>query len=350
MSDAGITGADPGPEKDEAVTSQPSAVPAAWGDDPAVARDLALPAVPWNAFEVVLLTILVVVVCPSVTAELSKASGLLAWYYGGDSKLADARRSLWSPVLDFPFQVAAVPLILFVIHETWPAALGLTWRRFGRSLGLGIAGAVVLTPVVFGLHQGALWLCTSVLGIAVHPHPLVEMGSQNLTRFEWGLLLFSAVVAAPVLEEMMFRGLFQSWTGKTRWGGAVLYAVAGVVVIAARSREIAAAQHLDRGRVYWAPLAEVLDAWVPVLFVLAFLPVLIVVLHRTRGNAAPAIFGTAMLFGVAHVAFWPSPIALFVFGLGLGWLKERTGSLVAPILVHSLLNGVSCAMLMLGLT
>jgi membrane protease YdiL (CAAX protease family) len=50
---------------------------------------------------------------------------------------------------------------------------------------------------------------------------------------------------------------------------------------------------------------------------------------------------------MAHVAVWPSPIPLFVLGLGLGVLAEGTRSLVGPIVVHSAFNAVSCGYLAL---
>jgi hypothetical protein len=59
-----------------------------------------------------------------------------------------------------------------------------------------------------------------------------------------------------------------------------------------------------------------------------------------RAPVGPAVFGTALLFGMLHVGVWPTPIALFVLGLGLGWLAWRTQSLVGPIVLHSLFNAV----------
>ncbi len=64
-----------------------------------------------------------------------------------------------------------------------------------------------------------------------------------------------------------------------------------------------------------------------------------------RGHGSSAIYGTSLLFAAMHSGVWPSPIALFVLGLGLGWLAYRTRSLVGPILVHALFNGVACLQL-----
>ena len=46
-----------------------------------------------------------------------------------------------------------------------------------------------------------------------------------------------------------------------------------------------------------------------------------------------------------HSFAWPSPVALFVLALGLGWLAHRTRSLAGPIVLHGLFNAVSCMLL-----
>jgi hypothetical protein len=49
---------------------------------------------------------------------------------------------------------------------------------------------------------------------------------------------------------------------------------------------------------------------------------------------------TAALFAVGHLATTPHPARLMVFfpGLLMGWLRERTGGLLAPVVFHGLAN------------
>jgi membrane protease YdiL (CAAX protease family) len=49
---------------------------------------------------------------------------------------------------------------------------------------------------------------------------------------------------------------------------------------------------------------------------------------------------TAALFAIGHLATTPHPARLLVFfpGLLMGWLRERTGGLLAPIVFHGLAN------------
>ncbi|HPM78738.1 MAG TPA: myxosortase family intramembrane protease [bacterium] len=67
-------------------------------------------------------------------------------------------------------------------------------------------------------------------------------------------------------------------------------------------------------------------------------------LHRTAprwlGERWPAIVATSLLFALAHLAVdgQPARLAVFFPALLFGWLRERTGSLLAPVLVHTLAN------------
>jgi hypothetical protein len=116
---------------------------------------------------------------------------------------------------------------------------------------------------------------------------------------------------------------------------------------------------------------SVVSDFMPVLFILAMVPVYLVVWWRSapskaiappvnypdiepsdasqlRYSNAPAVFATALLFGAVHSFAWPTPVALFVLGLVLGYLALRTRSLVAPVILHSLFNGVSFVLLFYG--
>lgn len=94
-------------------------------------------------------------------------------------------------------------------------------------------------------------------------------------------------------------------------------------------------------------MPALMEAAAPVLFVLALLPPYLLVWWLSRTPVAPAIFGTSLMFACIH-STWPTPIPLFALALGLGVLARRTRSLVGPIVLHSLFNGVSCVQLLMG--
>ena len=171
-------------------------------------------------------------------------------------------------------------------------------------------------------------------------HPLTAAAqSGGMRPLEWGTLGLSVMVSAPLWEELLFRGLLPALCRKLGSGGgyaAMMLALAAALLL--RRQQIVEA--LNAGGV--GPL---LLAATPALFVLAMLPLYALVCWLSRSKDGPIVFGTALLFGAVHSFAWPTPVALFILGLGLGWLAVWTRSLLAPIVVHALFNAVSFALL-----
>jgi membrane protease YdiL (CAAX protease family) len=64
------------------------------------------------------------------------------------------------------------------------------------------------------------------------------------------------------------------------------------------------------------------------------------------GSAWVSIVVVSALFAVLHdMSHWP---ALFFLSLGLGWSYRQSGSLLRPIFLHIIFNGVSVAAVLLG--
>jgi membrane protease YdiL (CAAX protease family) len=61
-----------------------------------------------------------------------------------------------------------------------------------------------------------------------------------------------------------------------------------------------------------------------------------------------AIYVSAAFFALVHSGVWPTPIPLFVLGLGLGWLAVRTRGILVPVIVHGLFNAVSAVYVLRG--
>jgi membrane protease YdiL (CAAX protease family) len=323
--------------------------------------------VPWTGPEVLLALCLIYVAWPITFSLLLQGSVLYRWFYGPDpvarqtvgagasagpgaAKTAEAtfrrldsyRKGLWLNAVAFPFQALTIPVLLYSLSGTRPYQLGLTRRRLGRNLLVGFIGALVLVPCVFGVYYLVILLYRAWGTAPAEEHPLTQVAQLGLSPVEWGLLVVSAVVAAPVVEELVFRGLLQPWFAKRREGGALAMALAFLMALAMRRTEIEAA--LSRGP--WAVAGECL----PALFVLALVPVYLFVWWRSRTHAGPAIFGTAVLFAAFHSSVWPSPVPLLVLALGLGYLAYRAQSLAAPMLIHALFNGFNCVLILLTRT
>jgi membrane protease YdiL (CAAX protease family) len=307
---------------------------------------------PWSASEIVLGVFLVWFFWPALTQSTLQAIEFYRWYYGpefvataeaedGDpavKRQAQQRMSLWPSVLAMPLQALTFPLLFAALSSTQPRQLGLTTRRLGPNVLVGFLGLIVLTPICFGVFWLVRYLYARWGGEGVEKHLLELVAEQRLYAGEWVALFLTAMLAAPVREELTFRGVLQPWLAARRWGGHAAMLGALALTVLYRADRLFAA----------APDARaLLTTAAPVLFVLGLIPVYLAVWWCSRTPVAPAIFGTSLLFACIHTPVWPSPIPLFVLALGLGFLTQRTGSLVGPIVLHSLFNGISCVQLLL---
>jgi membrane protease YdiL (CAAX protease family) len=251
-------------------------------------------------------------------------------------QMAVQRFGLWAMALAFPCQIFLILHYLARRHGVRPGELGLTTHRLGRNLLWGLLAWAALTPLVYGVNQLFQWLFRLWPGGVGQGHVLTLLARQGLSPAERGLWLVGVLVCAPIMEEVLFRGLLQPWMAKHSWGGWL--GLAGAFALSVwRQRD---------------PLAEALAdpaalpaALLPPLCVLALAGVMVLVQRRSRSPEGPAVFGAAVLFGFVH-ADWPSPLALLVLGVGLGVLAQRRRSLAGPILLHALFNAVTAVQLM----
>jgi membrane protease YdiL (CAAX protease family) len=297
--------------------------------------------VPWNGIEILAALYLVWFVWPLTISFVLKGVGVEHWYYGETAPEMPLRLGLWVRTFALPFQAITIPLLFSAFSGTRPNQLGLTTQHLSRNVLAGLASWLALTPLVFGIFLLLRYLYSQSGENVVEQHDLETIGRQSLFAAEWAMLIFSAMVAAPLLEELTFRGVLQPWLAVRKWGG--LAAMLGALTLAIAFRW----QHICEA---WPQgLPSLVAATTPALFVLALLPIYFFIWWRSRTPLGPAIFGTSLLFAYIHASVWPSPIPLFILSLGLGTLASRSGSLVGPIVLHSLFNGVSCAQLLMSL-
>ena len=291
----------------------------------------------WTGAEVFLSILLAWLFWPVAVFAVVKGIGVEHWYYGDDAAEMAKRIGLWVGTLAAPFQVLTYPLLFSALRPTTLEQLGLTTRRFGSNLLGGIGVLLLLAPLVFGIWQLIRWLQGGPGERTIEQHDL-EIIAPYLYPSEWVMLVFTATIAAPLHEELTFRGVLQPWLASRRWGGHVAMLGAFVLAVVFRWERLLAAWPED--------ISSFVEAATPALFVLAVLPLYLAVWATRRAAADPAIFATSLLFGYIHSA-WPTPIPLFVLALGLGVLAQRKRSLVGPIVIHSLFNGFSCVLLLL---
>ena len=162
----------------------------------------------------------------------------------------------------------------------WPA-LGFGLGRLHDDVRLAVAGLVLLLAPLLGL--------AAVLDRFVpYHHAIVDFLTTHRDPLSIGLVIFAAVVAAPVAEEFLFRRVLQGWL--EGW--------------------------LDRSREREEP----------------------------RFGGVTAIVLSSLAFAAAHVGQGMAWVPLFFFGLVVGYLARQTGSIVPGIILHGLFNAVSVAL------
>jgi membrane protease YdiL (CAAX protease family) len=312
---------------------------------------------PWTVGEVFVCLFLIYFFWGPLALYALQNTGFFRWFYGPSligsdgqplATLDDATRTLlflrlnlWAVVLAFPAQFVTIPAVLNSTSGTRLERLGLTLRDFGRNILAGASAAVVMIPLVFGVNllMGLLFRLWTPGGVSEHALTRL-IQTHQLFPAETALLVISAVVTAPILEELIFRGLLLKWFAEHPWASHLGVAAALFLALAARQDQLHEAW--DKRS---AP--AVLQAATPALFVLALVPLYALAWRRASDQRAPALIASSLVFAAAHSAVWPTPIALFVLALGLGYLVLRRGSLVPSITVHALLNGTSCVLMFL---
>jgi membrane protease YdiL (CAAX protease family) len=227
----------------------------------------------------------------------------------------------------FPLQLIGIPLLLFAFSTTRPENLGLTARDACRGVFFACCTWLFITPIILAINGLAGYLYETLSGSKPDEHPFIELAMARPPWPELAAMVGLAVVKAPLMEELLFRGVLQRWLAKSPWHCHLVYALT-----------LAAPAYLGGPRdpkVWWI-----------VCFVLAILPVYLGLLYLGRlspdRNHYQSILVSSILFAAVHGSVWPTPVPLLPLGLCLGYLAFRTGSLVAPVTLHALFNAVAC--------
>ncbi len=171
-------------------------------------------------------------------------------------------------------------LVLAVARVTFVRGIkgfGLRLRTIPRDL----VRAFLTLAAVWPLVMAAMSLTILVMkqfepGFEVPQHEALKVITESGSTSLQVLMVVLAVVTAPLVEEMIFRGLFQT------------------------------------------------------------------MIRSYLGRPWVAIALTSVLFSAIHAnsEHWP---ALFVLAMGLGYSYEKSGSLLRPIFMHAMFNGVTIA-------
>jgi membrane protease YdiL (CAAX protease family) len=298
------------------------------------------------------------------------ASGFFQRVYGPDfpadlpsdpteaQRAAATIRALWTAAIAFPVQVGLIAWVL------WAQGGDNPFRRRSWQMHVvsGYLTWLLVTPAAFCVFVLAIAAHSALTGQPPDKHPLTILGAAA-GNWEWALFVLQTVVLAPVLEELLFRGLLLPWLAQRRPVPPETPLTVPpsrralvVMLLAVGAAVIFQLDEIEKARVegdYYAAAAHL----VPGAFFLALVPLLYVLPRlgglrrhlRIRGTRdVRAILASSALFAAFHAAVWPSPVPLVVLAVGLGYLYLRTRSLIGPIVVHGLFNAVSVVYLLLG--
>jgi membrane protease YdiL (CAAX protease family) len=286
--------------------------------------------VPWSGWDVTILIFIVMFVIPpfvSASLEAMKTT---------PDENAGLFRRLSAALLALPLQLGVVWLLRTSLHPAW-RPITLTRQALPARLVLACRAWLAITPVVFLVHF-AVNLCMSWLGSAPEEHPLVKSFrhlAENEQVGEQMLLVAQVCVAAPLVEELLCRGILLPWTarklGRSGLIIAISIAIALFLFVMKGTQDHALLNGLSLA-VFASVLTGIWLLW----------------LRRERGKRdlvavrrQGAIYASSLFFAALHVQVWPTPVPLFVLGLGLGWLAFRTRGIFVSVVVHGLFNSVS---------
>ena len=202
--------------------------------------------------------------------------------------------------------IVVVVVIIFLVRAGFARKLkgfGFCFKSIYKDFFMAFLNILAVWPLMMGAIALTIYFCKLVFGqeYQISQHEQLEL----ITVFpQWQLrilVIAVAVIIAPVLEEMLFRGLFQT-----------------VIRSFLESRNSNPNQSQD----------------------------CLISLPERRNRAWESVFISSGLFAVMHVNMphWP---ALFLLGMCLGYAYEKSGSLFRPIFIHAFFNAVTILFVLL---
>lgn len=225
--------------------------------------------------------------------------------------------------------------------------IGFLSNRFVWNIGIGLAATVLCLPLV-NLLMALVSLSQE------YDHPLLTKMISDGSLGSYLLAFFSAVVAAPIAEEFLFRVLLQGWLQSIPFSFPNFWWLVGA---SQNERDLELSRALVPGNSVNEPLVLSLPNYDSTPN--PYKPLASPALADLSDSAAvvepketvPPIwpsFVSGTIFGMAHFGYGMSFIPLIVLGIVLGLLYRATHSIWPGFVVHFALNLIS--MLGLGLT
>lgn len=191
------------------------------------------------------------------------------------------------------------------------------------NLSKSVLRIAILLP--FTIFLGYLYMYIFQFGATIpsQEHPLVLL-SRSGNFNDKILVAFLVLAVAPIHEEVLFRGLFQSWILSASCGSCLGLSLASALVF---SNQFSRIINLTENRFV---LIQIL-----VFLILCFASCR---LGKLMSSRMEKIMAAAAVFAAVHSFAWPSPAGLLPLACGLGWIREVSGTVWPGMILHSLFN------------
>lgn len=249
--------------------------------------------------------------------------------------------------------------LAFVIGLVWSAVRQIRVRAFlaperyrGPSVFILLALVLIIASVLnapFSSDAAALLFGDgelTLLGAAI----ILVSTQVALLLMSW-LFVFrpNALAALPSVGGRDPAGAVRAGLG---WGVVAWFGATAVSVVVLLLLEQIG---FDPGPQVAEQAIEIVEPWLVIVAVVILAPIAEEVFFRgvvfnawlREGGPRWAFFGSSVLFAAIHLSVL-SLLPIFLLGLALAWLYHRTGSLLAPIVMHATVNGISVALALLS--
>lgn len=259
---------------------------------------------------------------------------------------------------DFPLSAMAVGslsyLVVMLLAIGWLVLrygvslshIGFTAYKFRSHIAIGGGAALLSLPWVY-LVMG---LVSTGLN-EEYDHPLLDRMSEEGTATAFLLAMFSAVIAAPLSEEFLFRVLLQGWLQSIPFSWRRLWWFTGASERQRGEVDVAESLVLGEHALSHTPVAlaaagpaNPYSPPIPLATVVSDAadsqPIVEMPVELPIAQAPPVwpVFVSGTLFGLAHWGYGLSFVPLIVLGIILGFLYRATHSIWPGLVVHFILN------------
>jgi membrane protease YdiL (CAAX protease family) len=173
--------------------------------------------IPWHGIDVILVFMITQTIPPLVFQALLQA-GFFEWLYGVAADKAMREREIcWSGLVAYPLTLGLIILGLRQFRMARISEMGLTAVRAAKNFAVGLAGWAILTPTALLILALAIVATPQEWHSWVEEHPVSRLTQQTVTPVDWVVVFLAVVILAPLLEELVFRGIILPWQLRAGW-------------------------------------------------------------------------------------------------------------------------------------